>query len=92
MNIFSKYTSHYELHKSSVSDYDYYFFLFSAFVCFLKTSARSSNSLLWDSRGNILSNILTFIIVPFHKSGNIELGLLDNLHLADVAILDGEDG
>jgi len=30
--------------------------------------------------------------VPFHKSGNIELGLLDNLYLADVAILDGEDG
>ena len=30
--------------------------------------------------------------MPFHKSGNIELGLLDNLHLADVAILDGEDG
>ena len=30
--------------------------------------------------------------MPLHKSSNIELGLLDNLHLADVAILDGEDG
>jgi len=30
--------------------------------------------------------------VPLHKSGNIELGLLDHLNLADVAILDGEDG
>jgi hypothetical protein len=30
--------------------------------------------------------------MPLHKLGNIELGLLQNLHLADVAILDGEDG
>jgi ethanolamine utilization microcompartment shell protein EutS len=30
--------------------------------------------------------------VPLHKSGNVELGLLDNLHLADIALLDGEDG
>jgi len=30
--------------------------------------------------------------VPLHKSSNIELGLLDNLHLADVALLDREDG
>lgn len=30
--------------------------------------------------------------MPLHKSSNIELGLLDHLHLADIAILDGEDG
>jgi len=58
----------------------------------LKTSTRSGNSFLWNSWSNILSNILTFIIVPFHKSGNIKLGLLDHLDLADVAVLDGEDG
>jgi len=29
--------------------------------------------------------------VPFHKFRNIELGLLQDLHLSDVAILDGED-
>ena len=76
-------------YKSSVSDCDYYFL---SLLFALKTSTRSSNSFLWDSRGNVLSNILTFVVVPFHKSGNIELGLFDNLHLADVAILDGEDG
>lgn len=65
----------------------------NSYVCFfLKTATRSSNSLLRDSRGNVLANILTFIVVPLHKSSNIKLGLLDNLHLADVAILDGEDG
>ena len=57
---------------------------------FLKTATRSSNSLLRDSRGNVLANILTFIVVPLHKSSNIKLGLLDNLHLADVAILQRE--
>jgi hypothetical protein len=30
--------------------------------------------------------------MPFHKFGNIELRLLQNLDLTDVAILDGEDG
>lgn len=30
--------------------------------------------------------------MPLHKSSNIKLGLLDNLHLTDVAILNGEDG
>lgn len=30
--------------------------------------------------------------MPFHESGNIELGLLDHLDLTDVAVLDGEDG
>jgi hypothetical protein len=30
--------------------------------------------------------------VPLHQSSDIKLGLLDDLNLADVAILDGEDG
>ena len=30
--------------------------------------------------------------MPFHEFGDIELGFLQNLHLADVAIFDGEDG
>lgn len=29
--------------------------------------------------------------MPLHKGGNIELGLLEDLDLADVAVLDGED-
>jgi len=29
--------------------------------------------------------------VPLHQGSNVELGLLDHLHLTDVAILDGED-
>ena len=57
----------------------------------LETSTRSSNSLLSNSRCNIGTNILSIISVPLHKSSNIKLGLLDNLHLADIAILDGED-
>lgn len=58
----------------------------------LKASTRSSNSLLRNSRGNILSNILAIIRMPLHQGGNIELGLLNHLHLTDVAILNGEDG
>jgi hypothetical protein len=30
--------------------------------------------------------------MPLHQGSNIKLGLLDNLNLADVAVLDGEDG
>ena len=30
--------------------------------------------------------------MPFHKFSDIKLGLLQHLHLADVAIFDGEDG
>ena len=58
----------------------------------LEPSSSTSNILSSDGRSNIGTNILSIVIVPLHQGGNIELGLLDNLNLADVAVLNGEDG
>ena len=68
-----------------------YFIILSSKAGVLQTATRSSYEFLGNSRVNFGASIGTIVRVPFHQCGNIKLGLLDNLHLTDVAILDGED-
>jgi len=57
----------------------------------LQTATRSSHEFLFNSGGNVGTNILSIIRMPFHQGSDIELGLLDHFNLADVAVLDGEN-
>mmetsp|Transcript_14038 Transcript_14038/g.40011 ORF Transcript_14038/g.40011 Transcript_14038/m.40011 type:complete len:300 (+) Transcript_14038:137-1036(+) len=68
-------------------------FCFSYWDSTLQASTRSGKVLLcrrFDWRAHV-SGLCLFAVVPLHEFGDVKLGLLQDLDLADVTVLDGED-
>ena len=56
----------------------------------LQSSTGSSDDVLRHDRRHGRPDVRAVVGVPLHQRGHVELGLLDDLDLPDVAVLDGE--
>lgn len=61
-------------------------------MLYLEPASSPSHILRSHGRGHISPDILSVIVMPFHQGSHIKLGLLNDLDLTNVTILDGENG